>query len=599
MSSIIFEPIKRQVYCSEEISIAEIARNAGVSLVSSCGSQGSCGKCKVRILSGGVSPPTDKEIDKIGAEGIAHGYRLACLARVYEDVTVEIPAESMVDSHQLQVAGNGKTVALEPVVQQYNISLFPPDMLDQRSDQIAMFDYLNHEYGLKEIDIDLPVQRTLSNILRKFEWQAGIVLRNREIIQTGKPEGRMLGLAVDLGTTKIAAYLADLQTGEILAAKGVINQQTTYGDDLMVRLAHAIEKDEKPLRIGATEDINKLIADLCSETNLDIEMIVEAVVVGNTAMHHLFLGLPVRQLALAPYIPAIRTSVDIKARDLGLNIAPGAYIHMLPNIAGFVGADHVAVLIATEIYNTKKVSIAIDIGTNTEITLSAHGKLFSTSCASGPAFEGAHIKDGMRASNGAIEKIKITNSTVECKTINNDPAIGICGSGILDAVAQLRKAGVINRTGKMCDHPRIKGGPNGQEFVLVPAKDSGSGKDIVINETDISEILLAKAAIAAGMNILLEEAKLNFDDVEEIIIAGAFGSYIDVISAIEIGMFPQLPVELFSQIGNAAGTGAKLALLSKKQRDLAADVSRKANYIELTNHLQYLRKFSRAIRLPV
>ncbi len=598
MSSIVFEPLGRRFPITDGTTIAELARNAGVSLLSSCGSQGTCRKCRVRIVSGTVSPLTTEESEKLSEEDINRGYRLACLTRAYDDVKVQIAAESLISSQRLQVAGSGKTAVLNPLVQKYSISLPPPTMLDQKSDQRAVLEYLDREYGLKDIYIDLPAQRQLPDILRASEWQAGIVLRGREIIMAGQIGDRLLGLAVDLGTTKIAAYLADLQTGEVLAANASVNRQMAYGDDLMSRLDYAMGKEAETLRQSAADDINRLVAELCAETDLACDRIAEAVVVGNPAMHHLFLGLPVRQLALAPYIPAVSNAVDIKARDIGLTIAPGAYVHLLPNIAGFVGADHVAVLLATGIHDTEKTVIGIDIGTNTEITLAAHGRLLSTSCASGPAFEGAHIKDGMRAEGGAVEKVKITGSSVEIRTINNKPPVGICGSGILDAVAQLRKASVIDRTGKMLAHPQIRAAKNGQEFVLVSGENSGSGNDITITEPDISEILLAKAAIAAALNILLEEAKLPWDEVEEIIIAGAFGSYIDVVSAIEIGMFSPLPMERFSQVGNAAGTGAKLALLSKEQRDLASAIADKVNYVEMTNHPQYLRKFSRAIRLP-
>lgn len=598
MGCIVFEPLKRRVYCSEGITISEVARNAGVGLVSSCGSQGTCGKCRVRIVSGRVSPLTNEEREKLSTEYIDQGYRLACLTRVYDEVKIEIPAKSPISSQRLQVAGNGRTVDLKPLVKSYDISLSPPGMLDQKSDQTSLLEYLGNNYGLRDLNIDLSAQRKLPEVLRAYEWQAQIVLRGREIIMVRQTGKRLLGLAVDLGTTKIASYLADLETGEVLAAKAVVNRQMAYGQDLMARLNHAMGKEAETLRQAAAEDINRLISELSAETGMSGDQILEVVVVGNTAMHHLFLGLPVRQLALAPYVPAVSDSVDVKARDIGLAVAPGAYVHLLPNIAGFVGADHVAVLLATGIYNTDKTTIGIDIGTNTEISLAVRDRLLSTSCASGPAFEGAHIKYGMRAEGGAIEKVKITGSSVEIRTINNEPPLGICGSGILDAIAQLRKAVIIDRTGKMLAHTRVRGGEKGQEFVLVYAKESGSGNDITITETDISEILLAKAAIAAALNILLEETKLTWEEIDEVLIAGAFGSYIDVASAIEIGMFAPIPIDRFSQIGNAAGTGAKLALLSKEQRELSMAIARKVNYVELTNHPQYLRKFSRAIRFP-
>jgi len=592
-----FEPIGRRVPCQEGAVIFEVARDAGVGLGSFCGGKGTCGKCKIHILHGRVSPLTEKERELLSSEEIAHGYRLACLTKVYEAVKAEIPLESMVVSQRLQLAGKEREVVVDSVVKAYNVLLSPPSLRDIRSDQIRLIDYLAENYGLKDIEIDISVQRQLPSLLRANGWQARIGLRGREMVMAGSLGSRLLGLAVDLGTTKIAAYLTDLETGDVLAAKGVVNPQIVYGEDVISRIFYATENGGEMLSQVVTEGLNKLIEELCAEVGFTTKDIVEAVVVGNTAMHHLFLGLPVKQLGLAPYLPAISDSVNIKARDIGLGIAPSAYVFLLPNIAGFVGADHVAMLLATELYNTKKAMLGLDIGTNTEISLAAHGNLKSCSCASGPAFEGAHIKNGMRATEGAIEKVKIVGFSVDFQTIGDKPPIGLCGSGILDAVAQLREAGIVDQLGRLQEHPCVRNTKNGQEFVLVPKEKSGTGKDITLTEQDICEIQLAKGAIAAGMNILLTEANISWEEIDEVVIAGAFGSYIDVASAIKIGMFPPLPQERFSQVGNAAGVGAKLALISKKQRRLAAHIARKVEYVELTNHPRYPRIFANALWL--
>jgi uncharacterized 2Fe-2S/4Fe-4S cluster protein (DUF4445 family) len=320
-------------------------------------------------------------------------------------------------------------------------------------------------------------------------------------------------------------------------------------------------------------------------------------VVGNTAMHHLFLGLPVSQLGRAPYVPAVADALDVKARDLSLMFSPGAYVHLLPNIAGFVGADHVAMLLATGLWEEDRVMVGLDIGTNTEVALKTGDRLLTCSTASGPAFEGAHIRFGMRAATGAIERVRLVDSHVEYQTIGNAPPVGLCGSGILDAVAQLRLVGVLDERGKMTEHPRTRWGEKGQEFVLVEAAKSGVHQDITISRADVGEIQLAKGAMRAGMRILLQEADLTEADLDGVVVAGAFGTYIDVDSAVTIGMFPPLPLDRFQQVGNAAGMGARMTLLSTAWRAKALEIAHRAEYVELTNDTNFANEFARAMYL--
>jgi uncharacterized 2Fe-2S/4Fe-4S cluster protein (DUF4445 family) len=323
-----------------------------------------------------------------------------------------------------------------------------------------------------------------------------------------------------------------------------------------------------------------------------VEEITDAVVVGNTAMHHLFLNLPLAQLAHAPFVPAVSQAVDIKARDLGLQLAPGAYTHLLPNIAGFVGADHVAMLLATEVWPAEGVLLAIDIGTNTEVSLIDGDQITSASCASGPAFEGGHIKDGMRAARGAIERLRITGDDIQYQTIEGAPPAGICGSGILDALAQLYLADIIKESGRMTDnHPRLRHHRKQREFILVDKETRGGKPAIVITQQDVRELQLAKAAIRTGIQVLLEANQRTEEDISQVIIAGAFGSYIDVASAIAIGMLPTLPLNRFRQVGNAAGKGAKLALISRHKRAEAQTLASRVNYIELANAPYFMPTF--------
>lgn len=591
-----FQPIGRRIHADYGTKIFQVTRDYGVGLASLCGGKGTCGKCKVRIVSGEVSPLDDREKKALNSEEIAQGYRLACLTKVYGDIRVGIPVESLVVSQRIQLSGEEKGAIVDPVVKTITVSLSRPSGTDNRSDQVRLADYLAENHGLTDIHIDLYAQRRLSSILRNNEWRAKIGLHGNEVVTAVRVEDRLLGVAIDVGTTKIAAYLTDLETGEILAAKGMMNPQIAYGEDIISRLCYAIDHDGETLQHTVVDGINRLIGELCSERGLAPDGIAEVVLVGNTAMHHLSLGLPVRQLILAPYVPAVTHSLYTKSRDIGLVVSPGAYVYTMPNIAGFVGADHVAMLLATGFNDACATAIGMDIGTNTEITLAANGQLRSCSCASGPAFEGAHIKNGMRAMAGAIEKVRINGASVKLQTIDDQPPVGLCGSGVLDAIAQLLGAGIINEMGKFKSHPCVRQTETGKEFVLAGRDQSGTGKDITLNEKDISEIQLAKGAVASGIHILLKSANIAWHEIEEIIIAGAFGTYIDVASAISIGMLPPLPLQRFSQVGNAAGVGARLALISKTQRQIGVDIARRVSHIELTSYPEYPRVFANALR---
>lgn len=594
-----FEPLGQRCPGSGDVCLLEVARQAGVGIASICGGCGSCGSCKIQILDGQVSPVTGTETEWLSPDELSEGYRLACQVYPRGDIRVHIPSESLTSVQRVQVEGKEVRVPIEPVVKGYDIQLIPPTLDDIRSEATRVQDYLSDKYDMANLSLDFELLRQLPTRLRELNWEASLCLRGREIISL-QPRGQMrLGLAIDLGTTKIAGYLVDLGTGQTLASAGAMNPQIAYGEDVIARIVYAMRGSKEATRLSqlVVTTLNELAQGLCAQSGHTTDEISEAVIVGNTVMHHLFLGLPVAQLGMSPYISTISSSLDIKARDLGLGLAPGCYIHFLPNIAGFVGADHVAMLLATGIYEAEKAVVGIDIGTNTEITLRTGGQLVTCSAASGPAFEGAHIKYGMRAADGAIERLRIVGSEVEYQTINNSPPVGLCGSGILDTVAQLLQSGSIGKKGKMGSHSRVRQMAWGREFVLVTEEQSGGGREVTITEADIAEIQLAKGAIQTGINILLAEANLATADIDEVIIAGAFGTYINVVSAITIGMLPRLPVQRFRQVGNAAGMGAKLALVSGEQRAKAEKIARQVRYIELANNPRFAGEFSKAMLL--
>jgi uncharacterized 2Fe-2S/4Fe-4S cluster protein (DUF4445 family) len=592
-----FEPLGRRARVGHGATLLEAARQAGVGLNAICGGAGTCGTCRVRVLAGQVTPPTEAERD-----AVAGGCRLACQARVLGDVRVDVPPASITAPQRAQIEGRERAVELDPAIRGFDVVAPPPSLTDLQADATRMREALHQQHGVTVRRWDHAMLGQISAALRERGWSARLVVRDNEVIALAPSGTSPLGLAVDIGTTKVAAYLMDLESGETLAAAGAMNPQIAYGEDVMARIAHAMEGEDRALDLQhhIIGGLNDLTRALCGQAGRASSEVAEAVLVGNTCMHHLVLGLPVRQLGLAPYVPALADFCDLKARDLGLGLAPGAYVHLLPNIAGFVGADHVAMILATGMHEAREVTLGLDIGTNTEISLAVDGRLMSCSCASGPAFEGAHIRDGMRAAPGAIEWVRLVDGEVEYQTIDEAPPVGICGSGVLDGVATLRQAGVLKANGamKLEDQPRVRRTERGPEFLLVPAGERDAPRDLVITRKDVNEIQLAKAAIRAGVEVLLQEAGLEAEQVERVVVAGAFGTYLDVGSALAVGMFPPLPRERFVQVGNAAGVGAKMALLSRRCRGVAEEIARRVEYIELTTHPQFVQAYMAALMLP-
>lgn len=594
-----FQPLGRRGQVPAGISVLEAARRLGVGLSGVCGGLGACGTCRVVIPPDhrdALSPISDTERERLGDEDIARGVRLACRAFIRHSLQVFVPPESLTASQRTQVEGRQTPVRVDPVVVPNDLQLPPPTLSDLRSDAERIRDGLG-----RPVRLDLEVLRSSPPSLREWGWAVRAVLRGDEVVALLPCGAPLIGLAIDLGTTKLAGYLLNLETGETLASAGAMNPQLAYGEDVMARITYALQEPEgaERLRQAAVEGLSQLVRDLCAQAGVPPEHVVEAVVVGNTAMHHLFLGLPTRPLGLAPYVPVESGPLDVRARDVGLPLAPGAMVHLLPTVAGFVGADHVAALLATRMEEADRPTLLLDIGTNTEIGLSVGGNLFSCSAASGPAFEGAHIRFGMRAAPGALERVRMIEGRVYWETVEGAPPVGICGSGILDAVAELRGAGFLNGRGGWAnsDRPPFLSGDNGPEFVLVPAEASGLGRAITVSRKDVGEIQLAKAAIAAGWQILLEEAGIRESDLARVLVAGAFGTYIDIGHAVAIGLLPRLPLDRFEQVGNVAGTGARMALLSRAERERAARLARRVRYVELTVHPSFRERFAQALQL--
>ncbi len=572
------------------------AQSVGVELQAVCGGVGTCGQCKVRLTAGSLSAPTSQEREKLGQELLEGAYRLACQAMPASHVTLEIPPESLTSSQRVQLDGLELGVSLDPLVVPFELEV-------DASLPGALQEEINEAAG-QDVQPAAESFEQLSETAQRFAGHVRVAVSKESspftIVSILPEKTPIFGLAVDLGTTKLAGYLLDLKTGKTVAQRGLMNPQIAYGEDVISRISYASHSDGagQLLQRRVIETLNQMLREFCSDLAISPKQIVEMVVAGNTAMHHFFAGLPVRQLGMAPYLPATTEPLHLAARDLRIAIAPGASIYTPPNIAGYVGGDHVAMLIGIGAGTRKSGPpfLAIDIGTNTEVTLSVHGRLLTCSCASGPAFEGAHIRHGMRAAPGAIERVLFDRGAIQLYTIERRLPIGICGSGILDAIAALLEAGVLESRGnfrKGAERVRQNGG--GGEYLLVSAENSGNGGEIVITRQDISEIQFAKAAIRAGIETLLEVGGVDPSALEEFIIAGAFGSYLDVQSALRIGLFSTIPLGKFRQVGNAAGIGARQMLISGSQRRLGESLAKQVEYVELATHPHFQDKFAQSL----
>ncbi len=581
-----FEPIGKRVEVEEGATLLEAAQLAGIELVAVCGGMGTCERCRVEVVRGALSPLTQIEQDAFTAAELQQGMRLACQACALDHALVNVPPDSLTAPQRLQLEGVAGRRVENDLIRSVEVHLPEPSLEDLRSDATRLEEQLGPQVG-GPVTTRFGVLASLSANLRAWDWSCRAVVKDKQVIAALPVERKPLGLAVDIGTTKVAAYLLDLESGEILARQSAMNPQIHYGEDVVSRIYCCMEHERgrSTLQASIVETLNQLIHELCSETAAAPDQVVEAVVVGNTAMHHLFAGLPVQQLGLLPFVPAVTQPIEIPAAELGLRIAPAAQVYLPANIAGYVGADHVAMMLATDAFRAEDTVVAVDVGTNTEISLVSQGKIYCCSCASGPAFEGAHIHDGMRAANGAIEHVRIDSERVHWITVGGQPPVGICGSGILDSVAEMVRTGILDARGVLRPgSPWVRGEGRKCELVLASQAQSGTGQDVTLNRKDIQEIMLAKAAIRTGVEILLLQAGIPAARVDRFIVAGAFGTYLDLRSAIQIGMFPDLPLERFSQVGNAAGTGARQLLLSSQSRAAAATFAARMHYVELTSH---------------
>jgi uncharacterized 2Fe-2S/4Fe-4S cluster protein (DUF4445 family) len=598
-----FEPWGVDVRVEGDLTLLDAAREAEVAVSATCSGRGTCGKCQVRVASGYLPPPTPADIANVPPAALERGFRLACQHKVAGDVTLEL----------LPVVSHGKAQApvmerefpFAPAIRREVVHLEPPSLHHPIDDGTNLLNALAAA-GVGPVEIDYRAAQDLPGMLRTGDWRVAASLRGRDLVAVRRAATAAppLGLAVDMGTTNIAAYLYSLADGSLLGVFGAANPLSTFGADIISRLSYAGRSPAHGVQLQRVlvKGLNLLVEQGAAAAGCAPHDIEELVVVGNSGMHHLFLDFPPRQLISAPYVPAARQERSIPARELGIAVHRGAAIYMPPLVGGFVGSDLLAVALATRVDLKPGIRLAVDIGTNTELLLSVNGKLFCASTASGPALEGAALQYGSVAMPGAVDHVAAAGpgEPFAVHTIRGRPAIGICGSGIIEALGAMRRAGVISQTGRIqASAPGVVESADGDHrFVLLPAAETALGVDLTISQTDVRAIQLAKGAIRAGMETLLLEHGLSSDQLDEILIAGTFGSHIQIEASVQIGLFPGIPLEKIRQIGNAAGTGAAMMLLSTPERREAEELSGCIRYTELARHRRFTRLFADSQRFP-
>jgi len=597
---IIVNGIEKEQLIENNSNLLDILNNLGIRIEAICGGKGKCGKCKVLLENPeSASLITSEEKRLLSQDEISIGMRLGCLIEPKDGMSIVIPDSSLQKDQRILSEGLSTEFNFDPAIKSIRIKLPKPKLGGDES----FLDYIKKELK-REINIDYLSLKRITDELNYGTLEANLVVFNNEIIGFKKNEEKIYGIAVDIGTTTVVTYLIDIETGALVDIESILNPQIKYGEDVISRITYSLNKGVSIPHNSIVDGINTMIKKLCDRNRINSSSIYEMTAVGNTAMHHIFLNINPRSLSVSPFTPVVSKNLDIKARDIGIEINPSGNIHVLPVISGFVGADTVGVLLATGLYRNDEISLAIDIGTNGELVLGNKEKMVSCSCAAGPALEGGHLGFGMRASTGAIESVFIDKDSFDTfyKTINKSKPRGFCGSGIIDIVAEMLKVGIIDSSGKIIENgnDRIRKNKtnNHKEFVVEWKEKTDIDTDIVITASDIREIQLAKGAIMTGINILLEKMKISADKIENLYLAGAFGNYIDIKNAIRIGLIPNIPLERIKPVGNAAGEGAKISLMSNEKRIEENILIKKIDYIELASENNFNEEFVKSLRFP-
>lgn len=629
-----FEPISRRVFLSIDKSLYETLVKIGINIKSLCGGLGTCGKCRLLVQKGNrfFNPPTNAEKKFINEKDLEKGYRLACQTRINKNFIqkleesnapqfrVFLPDELLFEDFKILTSGINKGVKLNPAIKKIFVEVKKPTLETPIADlERINASVLSNDLDLTlnyPINIEFDLLKKLPKILREKNHGITITQWNEDKIialEPGNTKEDNFGIAFDIGTTTIVGYLINLNNGKIYSLASKLNPQTAYGEDVITRITY-IKDNENGLQtlnsivIGALNDI---ILKTCSKAKITPSQIYEATIVGNSVMHHIFLGINPINIGLSPYVPVVQQGLNVKSKNLNLNINSQGNVYVLPLIAGFVGADTMGVIISSDIENENELTLAIDIGTNGEIIIGNNEFLLTGSCAAGSALEGAHIKDGMRAAAGSIDSIRIEPKNLEVKytTIKNRTPLGICGSGLIDAIAEMLKSNIITRSGNfnknIIDHERFIKNDKSIEFILVKKDETSLDKDITLTQGDIRQLQMAKAAFYSGARLILKDLNQNNIknqkdeyEIKQIFLAGAFGNYINKENAKFIGMIPDISNDKIFQIGNAAGIGAQNCLLNKDLRKKAQKLLNKIQYVEIAIKKDFQREYAEAMYFP-
>jgi uncharacterized 2Fe-2S/4Fe-4S cluster protein (DUF4445 family) len=604
-------------------SLLDAATAAGIEIAAPCGGQGRCGRCRVTVAGEGLER---RDHGRLTAAEVAAGAALACQSFVAGPVEVTLPrrrheevrphGHAAAEPEALPVSCDWRQ---DPAVRTVDVTIEPPSLADNTSDFDRLRRALAQQHGIRDVRAELPLLRGLSRDLRMANWKVNVALEMRDWVYGTYLPPRLLrvypsafgqrgmGLAVDAGTTSVVAYLVDFETGRVVDSASAYNKQISCGEDVISRIIYAKRKGGLlRLQLLALETINDLIDELQARNRIEPAEIQEVAIAGNTTMTHLLLGLDPRYLREEPYIPTVTLPPKLTAREIGLGVNPQARVHFMPAVGSYVGGDITAGVISSGLYATDRLTLFIDIGTNGEIVLGNKDWLIACACSAGPAFEGGGVVHGMRASSGAIEDVWVNAESYEpsFRTIDDAPAVGLCGSGLIDLLGELFATGVLDKSGRidrgLCEvTPRVRvNGDGAAQYVVAFAHEAGADHDIVITESDVTSLLRAKAAIYAGYSVLCRSVGVELADVEQILIGGAFGQYLDVEKAIRIGLLPDLPVERFHFLGNTSVLGAYAALLCVNVRHDVLDVAAKMTYLELSADNTFMDEYTSALFLP-
>ncbi len=603
-----FTPAGRSVRVPPGVTVFDAASWNGIAIDSTCGGHGTCKKCKVQVVDGSV-PVSRLDVRAFSADQLRQGWRLACLAQAQRDLTVAVPP--LVTRPKAATVGVGRQVILRPAVQKRYVELAEPTLSDQRPDLQRLTDAVDD----LELRPDLHALRRLPTVLRAADYKVTAVVVDEALIdvEPGDTTETRLGIAFDLGTTTVVATLLDLVTGTPMAVQSMLNRQQPFGGDVITRISATMMDPDALGRLQALaqDTLAELAQAVCKEAGADPGTVYEVALAGNATMTALALGIDPEPLGMAPFVMSTAAPVDIRAAELGLDLHPGARVMVFPALGVYVGGDIVAGMLATGMDRDKRVRLFVDVGTNCEIVLSDGDRILATAAPAGPAFEGGAIRCGMRAADGAIEVVRLGADSVELQVIGDVEPQGLCGSGLVDAVSELVKAGLLDSSGRFVTGEvaaqvapaladRLTAVGEERVFVLHRPEDvSDPAETVYLSQRDVRELQFAKAAISTGWSLLLEELGLEHGDVQQVLLAGSFGSYLSPASAVRIGLVPRLPVLRIVSAGNVAGEGAKMALLSLRERAGAMTLLEEVRYVELSDRADFNDAFVDQLAFPV